>query len=382
MVPTIQLLSYFMILYDFLCIPTFTLSWLLFSVGELHLSLNTTEIIPSESRAQFPNVKKLHVNKCGLTNWEDFCWLSDAFPCLEQLIADSNPLQCIEQPPTPPPGKPLLTTECIDKSSGQVIDKASSVANDHSSNGCFKNDSMATTNESAAVAAAVDPNTLPFRCLKYININNCFLSSWDDVDALGQLESLTEASLLSIPIGDTLSEKERRMTYICRMQKLQKLNKSSISRDEREAAERWFIRLHLDNPDPPSVYTMLVSRHGQLGRLAEVNFAAKEFARLCFTFRGISNRPPEEHDIDLQMSTGDLRSWIGDKLLGVPSEMLMIFYVCKQLVDGYIPELMADNRRQLYMYRMVDGDEINIQVRSFKPPNVYKGTRRCKIRKM
>jgi len=327
-------------------------------VRELHLSLNTIEIIPSlSSAAQFPSVKKLHINKCGLTNWKDFCWLSDAFPCLEQLIADSNPLQSIPQPPTLPPSLPLLTTECIDESSGQVIDKANSAINDHSD---FKNNSTATTNESAAVAAACDPNTLPFRCLKYININNCYLSSWNDIDALGQLESLTEASLLNIPVGDTLSEKERRMMYICRMQKLQKLNKSSISRDEREAAERWFIRLHLDNPNPPSVYTTLVSRHGQLGHLAEVNFGAKEFAKIRFTFQGISNRPPEEHEIDLQMSTGELRSWIAEELLGVPSGMLKICYVCKQLEDGYVPELMADNRRQLYMYRMADGDEIDI----------------------
>ena len=343
----------------------------IFSVGELHLSLNTTEIIPSQSRARFPSVKKMHINKCGLANWKDFCWLSDAFPCLEQLIADSNPLQCITQPSTPPPGQPLLTTECIDETSGQVIDKASGATNDYSENSYFKNGSMVTANENTAVATADDPNTLPFCCLKYININNCYLSSWDDVDALGQLESLTEASLLNIPVGDTLSEKERRMMYICRMQKLQKLNKSSISRDEREAAERWFIRLHLDNPNPPLLYTTLVSRHGQLGRLAEVNLGAKEFARIRFTFQGISDHPAEEHDIDLQMSTGELRSWIADTMLGVPSKTLKIAYVCKQLEDGYVPELMADNRRQLYMYRMADGDEINIQVRSYEQPNVY-----------
>jgi len=335
-------------------------------VVELHLSLNNAEIVPAQSGVQFPSVKKLHINKCGLTNWEHFCWLSDAFPCLEQLIADSNPLQSIAQPASLPSGKPLLTSECIDESNEQVIDKE----NIATAAECSKNNLLATTNERAAVAAE-NTDTLPFCCLKYININNCFLSSWDDVDVLGQLESLTEASLLNIPIGDTLSEKERRMTFICRMQKLEKLNKSSISSDEREAAERWFVRFHLDSANPPSVYTTLVSRHGRLGRLAEVNLSATEFARLRFTFEGLSDRPPEEYDIDLQMSTGDLRSWISSELLGVPSAMLKISYVCKQLEDGYVPELMSYDRRQLYMYRMADGDEINVDVKAHKQHNAY-----------
>jgi len=65
------------------------------SLQELHLSLNSADIVPSSVTVKFPSVKQLYINKCGLSNWENFCHLSDVFPCLEQLIADSNPLQYI-----------------------------------------------------------------------------------------------------------------------------------------------------------------------------------------------------------------------------------------------------------------------------------------------
>ena len=318
----------------------------------------------------FPSVKKLYINKCGLTHWESFCRLSDIFPCLEQLIADSNPLQQVTVMPLHTSINLLHDSECVDEASGQIVVKRSvekkkdSPPVDHQ----FKNISLAAANESGS--------STPFSCLTYLNINNCQLSAWEDIDALGQLQSLTEASLLSIPIGDTLNEKECRMAYISRLQRLRKLNKSLISDDEREAAERWFIRLHLDEPNPPQIYHTLVKRHGKLLPLAEVNLGAKETARLRFTFHNITDRPPEEYEIDLEMTARELQSWIGKELLQVPSNTLSIYYIDKnQAVDGYGPELIVPSDKPMRSYRMTDGDEIDINYLSDN--NLYFRTYQC-----
>ena len=187
------------------------------------------------------------------------------------------------------------------------------------------------------------------------------MSTWEDIDALGMLQSLTEASILSNPVGDTLAKKECRMVYISRLQQLQKLNKSSISDEERESAKRWFIRLHLDNPNPPQIYFTLVERHGKLLPLAEVNMSAKDTARLRFTFHNISDRPAEEHEIDLEMTAWELRLWIGNELLGVPAKSLTMYYIDKnQATDGYGAELIIPNDKPLSTYRMTDDDEIDI----------------------
>ena len=307
--------------------------------------------MPSLVVDKFPAMKQLYINKCGLSRWEDFCRLSDVFPCLEQLIADSNPLQKIAAAP-PYSYDKLLHNSVNDETRGETVTKR-----------CNDKEKDGTTNcQFKSIALATASNSVPFSYLKYLNINNCELLSWEDIDALGELPSLNEASLLNIPIGDTLDDKECRMTYISRLQRLHKLNKSSISDEERELAERWFIRLHLDDPNPPHIYSTLEKRHGKLLPLAEVDLSAKDTARLRFTFHNISSdRPAEEHEIDLDMTAQDLRSWIGKELLRVPPNTLSLYYIDKnQAADGYGPEMIRPTDRPLSKYRMADGDEIDV----------------------
>ena len=344
------------------------LLYLLFdSLQELHLSLNSADIVPSSVTVKFPSLKQLYINKCGLSRWEEFCHLSDVFPSLEQLIADSNPLKQIATASLHASDDLLCDSECIDEASGQIVTKRcdENKPDGNTVDSQFKNLSLATPNES-----------VPFRYLRYLNINNCQLSLWQDIDALGQLQSLTEASLLSIPIGDTLNEKECRMAYIARLQRLQKLNKSSISGDERESAERWFIRFHLDDPNPPQIYRTLVERHGKLLPLARVDLGAKDTARLRFTFHNISDRPAEEYEVDLEMTTRELRMWIGTELLRVPPNTLSMYYIDKnQATDGYGPEMLIPNDRPMSNYRMADGDEIDVNYLSDN--NLYFQTYQC-----
>jgi len=72
-----------------------------------------------------------------------------------------------------------------------------------------------------------------------------------------------------------------------------------------------------------------VGRHGKLSPFADVNMSAKDTARLCFTFHNISDRPAEEHEIDLKITTQKLRLWIGNELLGLPAKSLTLYYIDK-----------------------------------------------------
>ena len=89
--------------------------------------------------------------------------------------------------------------------------------------------------------------------------------------------------------------------------------------------------------------------------------SAKDTARLCFTFHNISDRPAEEHEMHLEMTTRELRLWIGNELLGVPAKSLTMYYIDKnQATDGYGAELIIPNDKPLSTYRMTDDDEIDI----------------------
>ena len=91
---------------------------------------------------------------------------------------------------------------------------------------------------------------------------------------------------------------------IARLPNIQRLNKTGVTDEEREDAERFFIRHHMDDETPPSRYLELVDAHGVLDRLAEVNMKAKEFALTSFVF---VDKPLFKREINLMQSRTSLK---------------------------------------------------------------------------
>lgn len=78
------------------------------------------------------------------------------------------------------------------------------------------------------------------------------MSTWDDIDRLSRFPTLKYLRIQNWPLWDKCdsTEHERRQLLIARLPKVQILNGGGvIGSEEREDAERAFIRYYLDKPE-------------------------------------------------------------------------------------------------------------------------------------
>lgn len=83
------------------------------------------------------------------------------------------------------------------------------------------------------------------------------------------------------------TEHERRQLLIARLPYVEKLNGGGIiSVDEREDAERAFIRYYLEKPeaDRPERYNDLIRIHGKLDRLVNIDLRPDKRVKVTFTY--------------------------------------------------------------------------------------------------
>lgn len=204
---------------------SFCFSSLNFRVQELYLSLNGYESIP-DSTEQYPKVTSLSINKHVITQWNEIGKLGLVLPGLVELRMSECPLE----------------------------------------------------NISATQIPQQFPN------LKVLNLNDTLLDTWEAIDALKRFPGLTDVSLMEIPLLEQYSDQHKRKLLVARLPNIKKLNKTGVTDEEREDAERFFIRHLMDDESPPSRYLELVDAHGVLDQLAEVNMKAKESALISFIF--------------------------------------------------------------------------------------------------
>lgn len=274
---------------------SFCLSSLNFRVQDLYLSLNGYESIPDTSE-QYPNIRSLSINKHVITQWNEIGKLGFVFPGLIELRMSECPLENI--------------------------------------------------------TATEIPQQFPN--LKVLTLNNTLLDKWEAIDALKHFPGLTDVSLMGIPLLEQYSDQHKRQLLIARLPNIQKLNKTSITDEEREDAERFFIRHHLDDENPPSRYLELVDAHGVLDRLAEVNLKAKESALISFVF---DDKPLFKREINLMQSTTSLKKYLSE-IVGIPPPGFKVFY--RDVGFSFGLDEMKYGPKKLYTYNMNDGDEIHV----------------------
>lgn len=266
---------------------------------ELHLTNNGYQEVTFRPGSCYPKLQKLFIGHNKLSEWRDITTLGTVFPSLRHLMAASNPLSIIP---------PLV-------------------------------------------------ERMAFPCLINLNLNNTLVDSWDSVDHLGCLPSLVELSILNIVAGRGMDEKERRFEAIGRLTKLRLLNKSTISSEEREDAERWLIRKYKDLHDhTPAACPPLLEKYGALNPLVEVSLTPTCNIDLEFHIRG---RDPQVHSVSLYQSTYDLKVWLS-KITGVPPNAMILFYGDVEAIQIYGLEEMRFNSKALYTYNMKSGDSIYV----------------------
>lgn len=267
----------------------------IFRVQDLYLSLNGYKGIP-DSPEQYPNVKSLSINKHVITQWNQIGKLGFVFPGLVELRMSECPLE----------------------------------------------------NISATEIPQQFPN------LKVLNLNDSLLDMWEAIDALKHFPGLTDVSLMGIPLLEQYSDQHKRQLLIARLPNIKKLNKTSITDEEREDAERFFIRHHMDDESPPSRYLELVDAHGMLHQLAEVNMKIKESALISFVF---DDEPLFKREINLMQTTTSLKKYLSD-IIGLPPPGFKVLYHDVEFSFGF--DEMKYGPKKLYTYNMKDGDEIHV----------------------
>ena len=266
-----------------------------FRVQDLYLSLNGYESIP-DSPEQYPNVRSLSINKHVITQWNQIGKLGFVFPALVELRMSECPLENI--------------------------------------------------------TATEIPQQFPN--LKMLNLNDTLLDTWEAIDALKRFPELTDVSLMGIPLLEQYSDQHKRQLLIARLPNIKKLNKTSVTDEEREDAERFFIRHHMDDQNPPSRYLELVDAHGVLDRLAEVNLKAKESALISFVF---DDEPLFKRETNLMQTTTSLKKYLSE-IIGIPPPGFKVLYRDVEFSFGL--DEMKYGPKKLYTYNMKDGDEIHV----------------------
>jgi len=264
-------------------------------VQDLYLSLNGYKSIP-DTPEQYPNVRSLSINKHVITQWNEIGKVGFVFPGLVELRMSECPLE----------------------------------------------------NITATEIAQQFPN------LKVLNLNDTLLDSWEAIDALKCFPGLTDVSVMGIPLLEQYSDQHKRQLLIARLPNIQKLNKTGVTDEEREDAERFFIRHHMDDESPPSRYLELVDAHGVLDRLAEVNLKAKESALISFVF---DDEPLFKREINLMQSTTSLKKYLSE-IVGLPPPGFKVLYRDVEFSFGL--DEMKYGPKKLYTYNMKDGDEIHV----------------------
>jgi hypothetical protein len=285
---------------------------------ELHVSLNDYTTVDLQENITSPSLTVLYLNSNRIESWSEICKLGHAFPNLNSLVMIGNPLSTFSD---------SLQTE----------------------------DSVSVTDDwplSAVSAAGTD-----FVKLKSLNVSETLLGSWHELEILTRFPCLTDVRLNGIAFFEAIEEKLRRQLMIGYLPHIDRLNGTEVTAEERETADRAFIRYYMDNENKPRRYHDLVSEIGQLNPLADVNLAPVNSAVVTVHFEDRSCT----RQFRLNMTAGDVKQSLSKNFIHLPTSAFQLYH--NDVGSPYGLELMKFQQRTLLSYRVKDGDEIFIHLK-------------------
>jgi hypothetical protein len=111
------------------------------------------------------------------------------------------------------------------------------------------------------------------------------IKDWNDLDRLRQYPNLKELRVKHCPLLEEYTAHERRMMVIARLPNVLILNGGDkIPDNEREDAERAYIRFHMDEEEKPKRYHELVAVHGRLDPLVNFDMQPSYHVKVGFAF--------------------------------------------------------------------------------------------------
>ncbi|CAB0032363.1 unnamed protein product [Trichogramma brassicae] len=228
---------------------------LLRNLEELHLSLNdykTVDLGYEKPENCNPALKKLHFTGNPVEYWREIAKLGYAFPGLESLVLAECPIRSlnIEESESAKENAENEDTEnrnhIVERNGGMQVE------NGCSGNRNFSNDEDDMT-ECESDGSKLKSSHDPFRNLRFLNVNGTLLANWDDIERIARFPALKSLRIQGCPLFESpreYTEHERRQLLIARLPNVETLNGGGvISSQEREDAERAFIRHYMDKPE-------------------------------------------------------------------------------------------------------------------------------------
>ncbi|KPI92455.1 Tubulin-specific chaperone cofactor E-like protein [Papilio xuthus] len=243
-------------------------------------------------------LKKLHFSGNPVSSWREISKLGYAFPNLETLLVNECPIATLEPDPC---------EKCGDANGNKKSHDA-------------------------------------FSHLRFLNLNNTGLATWDEVDRLSLFPALRSLRVQGWPLWERFesTEHERRLLLVARLPRVRTLNGGgAVPVEERDAAERAFIRYYMEKPeaDRPDRYWELVGVHGKLDPLVSVDLRPEKRVQITFTCGDTS----EVRTVDVYRTVSDLKTRL-ERLAGFPASKMRLFYVDQELRDTQFQFYLVTNQ--------------------------------------
>ncbi|XP_053728120.1 tubulin-specific chaperone cofactor E-like protein isoform X2 [Synchiropus splendidus] len=313
----------------------------------LNLSSNPLAGIPLERRcaATFSKVRRLVLNNTQVS-WDTVLLLTREMPELEELFLCLNEYSIVSAPSVACPNLRLLHINDNSLQDWAEVRKFGAMFPSLDTL-VMANNNLASIQDSKDILQRLFPN------LRSINLHNSGLNKWEDIEKLNFFPKLEEVRLQGIPLLQPYTNAERRSLLIAQLPAISLLNGSVVNDNEREDAERFFIRYYVDYPEEalPCRYHCLVNKYGKLEPLAEIDLRPRYHAQVEVHCEG----KVEELSIRLDQTVAELKKQL-TTVVQLSSNSMRLYYIDKGSAFG--PEEMKYNTRALHSYTIQDGDEI------------------------
>lgn len=267
------------------------------SLTDLHISLNNHDCIMFSEHLKYPSLKILHFNGHCIEKFDDLCCLGNVFTNLEQFVLVNSELNSLE---------------------------------------------------------TAEENYKLFPNLRCLNISGSKLCSWDDIDRLRKFESLRDVRMKSIPFLQEYKEDVRRKFIVARLPNIKKLNGSSVKTEEREDAERAFVRHYMDKEEKPQRYYELESVYGRLDPLAEVKMHDTSVLNMKVTCED----KEEFMDVNIQQTVRQFKKLL-QNFVGLPPSKFKLIH--QEMLDGQLlHEWCLNDGRTLSTCNIREGDQFAV----------------------
>ncbi|KAJ8706138.1 hypothetical protein PYW07_010915 [Mythimna separata] len=209
-------------------------------LSELDVNKNRMAIdMPEETLAQlsinFANLEKINISVCDY-EWADILALSHLWPKLNEMIAAYNRIKIIIPPSV------TLRTLTVLKLDGNPLDRWSEILN----LGSLKNLKVLSLNDClfSEIRFSENPDDKVdiFQKLEVLFLNRNRINDWRSLSELNKLNGLKKLYFLKNPIQETEDYDTGSQLVIAKIETLQELNGSTITRELRRGAEYDYMK--------------------------------------------------------------------------------------------------------------------------------------------